>query len=59
MAKAPGLSDVDARLRRLSDIGYRLEAYAWVVDFGIFRADLDAALNDGDGVRGGRHGIQG
>ena len=44
MAKSPGLFDVDERLRRLSDIGDQLEAYASVIDFEIFRPDLDEAL---------------
>jgi hypothetical protein len=54
MAKSPGLFDVDERLRRLSDIGDQLEAYASVVDFEIFRADLDTALDYSDGAKGGR-----
>ena len=54
MAKAPGLFDVDARLRRLSDIGDQLEAYASVVDFEIFRSDLEGALGYSDGAKGGR-----
>lgn len=54
MARAPGLFDVDERLQRLSDIGDQLEAYAAVVDFEIFRADLVAALAYSDGAKGGR-----
>lgn len=54
MAREPGLFDVDERLQRLSDIGDQLEAFAAVVDFEIFRPDLDAALGYGDGARGGR-----
>ena len=46
--------DVEERLQRLSDIGDPLEAYAAVVDFGIFRADLEAALGYADGAKGGR-----
>ena len=42
------------RLRRLSDIGDQLEAYAAVVDFEIFRPDLEAALDYSDGTKGGR-----
>ena len=45
---------MDERLRRLSDIGDQLEAFARVVDFEIFRPDLDAALAYGDGSKGGR-----
>ena len=54
MARTPGLFDVDERLRRLSDIGDQLEAFAAVVDFEMFRAELDAALRYGDGAKGGR-----
>jgi transposase, IS5 family len=54
MARQPGLFDVDERLRRLSDIGDQLEAFAAVVDFEMFRPDLVAALNYSDGARGGR-----
>jgi len=50
----PGLFDVEERLQRLSDIGDQLEAFAAVVDFEIFRPDLDATLGYGDGARGGR-----
>jgi hypothetical protein len=45
MARLPGLFDVEERLRRLSDIGDQLEAFSTVVDFEIFRPDLDAALS--------------
>ena len=45
---------VEERLQRLSDIGDQLEAYAAVVDFEIFRADLEAALGYSDGAKGGR-----
>ncbi len=54
MARHPGLFDVDDRLRRLSDIGDQLEAFATVVDFEMFRPELDAALDYSDGARGGR-----
>jgi transposase, IS5 family len=54
MARQPGLFDVDERLRRLSDIGDQLEAFAAVVDFEMFRPDLVAALNYSDGAKGGR-----
>lgn len=54
MVGQPGFFDIDDRLKRLSDIGDQLEAFAGVVDFEIFRADLDAALNYGDGAKGGR-----
>ena len=54
MATQPGFFDVEERLQRLSDIGDQLEAYAAVVDFEIFRADLEAALDYSDGAKGGR-----
>ena len=54
MAKTPGLFDVDERLQRLSDTGGQLEAFAAVVDFEMFRPELDAALGYGDGARGGQ-----
>ncbi len=37
MAVQPVLFDVEERLRRLSDIGDALEAYAAAVDFELFR----------------------
>ena len=52
--RQPGFWDVDERLRRLSDIGDQLEAFAAVVDFEIFRPELEAALAYSDGARGGR-----
>lgn len=54
MVRTPGLFDVDERLRRLSEIGDQLEAFASVVDFEIFRASLETALAYSDGARGGR-----
>ena len=54
MATQPGFFDVEERLQRLSDIGDQLEAYAAVVDFELFRADLEAALGYADGAKGGR-----
>ena len=54
MATQPGLFDVEERLQRLSDIGDQLEAYAAELDFEIFRADLEAALDYSDGAKGGR-----
>ncbi len=54
MARQPGLFDFAERLRRLSDIGDQLEAFAAVVDFEMFRPELDAALRYGDGAKGGR-----
>ena len=54
MKKQPGLFDVDERLKRLSDIGDQLEAFSAVVEFEMFRPELEAALRYGDGSKGGR-----
>ena len=54
MAGAPGFFDVDERLRRLSDLGDQLEAFATAVDFDLFRPELEAALAYSDGAKGGR-----
>ena len=54
MARQPGLFDVEERLTRLSDIGDQLEAFARVVDFEMFRPELEAALDYSDGAKGGR-----
>lgn len=54
MARQLGLFDLDERLRRLSDIGDQLEAFAAVVEFEMFRPELVAALNYSDGAKGGR-----
>ena len=40
MRGQPGFFDVDERLKRLSDLGDQLEAFAAAVDFEMFRADL-------------------
>jgi IS5 family transposase len=54
MARQPGLFDVDDRLKRLSDIGDQLEAFSTVVEFEMFRPELEAALSYSDGAKGGR-----
>jgi transposase, IS5 family len=54
MVGQPGFFDVDERLRRLSDLGDQLEAYGRVVDFEIFRPELETALSYSDGAKGGR-----
>jgi len=54
MAKQPGFFDFDDRMRRLSDLGDRLEAFAEAVDFEMFRSELEAALSYSDGAKGGR-----
>lgn len=54
VAKQAGFFDIDDRLKRLSDLGDQLEAYAAAVDFEIFRADLEKTLAYSDGAKGGR-----
>lgn len=54
MGTAPGFFDVDERLRRLSDLGDQLEVYGRVVDFEVFRPDLERALAYTSGPHGGR-----
>ena len=50
----PGFWDFENRLRRLSDLGDHLEAFSRVIDFEVFRGDLEAALSRSDGSKGGR-----
>ena len=50
----PGLFDLDERYAALSKRGDPLEWLAAVVDFEMFRADLEAALDRSDRSRGGR-----
>lgn len=50
----PGLFDLDERYAALSKRGDPLERLAGVVDFEIFRSELDAALDRSDRTRGGR-----
>ncbi|MEM9062077.1 MAG: IS5 family transposase [Pseudomonadota bacterium] len=54
MVRQAGFFDIDNRLKRLSDLGDQLEAYAAGVDFEMFRADLDNSLAYSDGKKGGR-----
>ena len=54
MTKQAGFFDVDDRLRRLSDLGDQLEGCRSVVDFEIFRPELEAGLAYSDGAKGGR-----
>jgi hypothetical protein len=49
-----GFFDVDDRLKRLSDLGDQLEAFRTVVDFELFRPELNMALAYSDGSQGGR-----
>ncbi|MBI2347051.1 MAG: IS5 family transposase [Deltaproteobacteria bacterium] len=54
MAGQPGFFDADERLRALSAAGDPLERLARVVDFALFRAELEAALARSDRAKGGR-----
>src|SRR5919199_1612985 len=54
MARQPGFFDTDERLRALSAAGDPLERLAAVVDFELFRPELETALARGDRSRGGR-----
>lgn len=54
MAGQPGLFDLDERYAALSRTGDPLERLAAVVDFEVFRADLDTALARSDRSKGGR-----
>jgi transposase, IS5 family len=54
MAGQRGFFDTDERLRWLSEAGDPLERLAAVVDFELFRPELDGALGRGDRARGGR-----
>lgn len=49
-----GFFDLDDRLKRLSDIGDQLESYSALIDFEMFRPELNAAVNYSDGSKGGR-----
>ena len=46
--------DVEERLKELSAKGDALERLNAVVDFGLFRADLERAAPRSDGSKGGR-----
>lgn len=54
MARQPGFFDADERLRALSAAGDPLERLTSVVDFELFRPELEAALDRADRRRGGR-----
>ena len=49
-----GFFDVDERLKQLSAKGDNLERLSAVVDFELFRADLERAVPRADGSKGGR-----
>ena len=50
----PGFFDIEERLRELSAKGDDLECIKGLVDFGKFRADLEAAVPRADRSGGGR-----
>jgi transposase, IS5 family len=54
MAGQPGFFDSDERLKALSAAGDPLERLAQVIDFEVFRDDLEAALSRSDRTKGGR-----
>ena len=54
MVDQPGFFDTDDRLRALSAAGDPLERLKPVIDFEVFRSDLEAALDRADRSRGGR-----
>lgn len=54
MAGQPGLFDWDERYAALSAAGDPLERLAAVIDFELFRAELEAALARSDRAKGGR-----
>jgi transposase, IS5 family len=54
MAGQPGFFDGDERLKALSAAGDPLERLALVVDFEVFRGELEAALSRSDRSKGGR-----
>src|SRR5919106_3762302 len=54
MAGQPGVFDRDERYASLSAAGDPLERLAMVVDFELFRAELEAALERSDRAKGGR-----
>src|SRR3954470_3988956 len=54
MGRQPGFFDVDERLRELSAKGDDLERISGLVDFEMFRAELEGAVPRSDGSKGGR-----
>src|SRR3978361_1662692 len=54
MGRQPGFFDVADQLQQLSALGDDLERIAGVVNFEMFRAELDQAVPRSDGSKGGR-----
>jgi hypothetical protein len=54
MGSQPGFFDLDDRYVELSETGDPLERLGSVVDFEVFRPELDRALGRSDRSKGGR-----
>ncbi len=54
MVGQPGFFDVEERLRELSAKGDDLERIAALLDFTLFRPELERAVPRADGTKGGR-----
>lgn len=54
MVRRAGFFDVEERLRKLSAKGDDLERIAALVDFALFRPELERAMPRADGTKGGR-----
>ena len=54
MGQQPGFFDVDERLRELSAKDDDLERIAGLVEFEMFRPELEAAVPRSNGAKGGR-----
>ena len=54
MVGQPGFFDEDERLKGLSAAGDPLARLARVIDFEVFRGDVEAALSRSDRTKGGR-----
>ena len=54
MADQRGFFDLDERYWALSKAGDPLEILLAVIDFEVFRGELDVSLNRSDGSKGGR-----
>ncbi len=57
MAAQAGFFDFDERMVDLSAHGDPLERIAAVVDFEVFRADLNKALGRAEGAKGAKRGV--
>ena len=54
MVRQPGVLDVEQRLRELSAKSGNLERIAALIDFAMFRIDLEPAVPHAYGANGGR-----